>query len=56
MSNMSFRINEEEHSLLTSCVTANQPNLDEDRILRAWELLKKEKTYDQETVWRELGV
>ena len=31
-------------------------NLDEDRILRARELLKKEKTYDHEAVWKELGV
>lgn len=30
--------------------------LDESRILRARELLKKEKTYDHEEVWKELGV
>ncbi|MCI6100633.1 MAG: DUF6290 family protein [Selenomonas sp.] len=31
-------------------------HLDEARILHAKELLKKEKTYDHEDVWKELGV
>ncbi len=31
-------------------------NLDEDRILHARELMKKEKIYDHEDVWKELGV
>ena len=30
--------------------------LDEARILHARELLKKEKVYDHEEVWKELGV
>lgn len=30
--------------------------LDESRILRARELLKKEKTYDHTEVWKELGI
>jgi hypothetical protein len=30
--------------------------LDEDRILRARALLKKEKTYDHTEVWKELGI
>ena len=30
--------------------------LDEDRILRALALLKKEKTYDHTEVWKELGI
>ena len=30
--------------------------MDEERILQAKELLKKEKVYDHEEVWKELGV
>ena len=30
--------------------------LDEARILKARELMKKEKVYDHEDVWKELGV
>lgn len=30
--------------------------MDEERILHAKELLKKEKVYDHEDVWKELGV
>lgn len=34
----------------------NDMRMDETRILHARELMKKEKIYDHEDVWKELGV
>ena len=70
MTTISLRVNDDESKLIHDYVSVNQLNmsqfvldkiendldLDEDRILYAFEKAKQEKTYDHTEVWKMLGV
>ena len=71
MTTISLRVNDDESKLIHDYVSINQLNmsqfirdavldndldLDEDRILYAFEKAKQEKTYDHTEVWKMLGV
>ena len=72
MTTISLRVNDDESKLIHDYVSVNQLNmsqfirdavldkiendLDEDRILYAFEKAKQEKKYDHTEVWKMLGV